>query len=381
MQQARAFSPLFVCFLLSAFTQACGSDDDPASPEGLDGLDGKAEQNCADVASTETRPQLTPAEADDYVVEKYLAQGGSLSGLTVDNWDPSTELPVAADIEPDFTVAADGSGTHTTVQAAISAATGSERKYILIKPGTYRETVSIASTAPPLTLYGLDDDPSRVVIVDSKSADSSGGTSNSATFTARSRGFQALNLTISNDFDTPPSGDGLQAVALHTQGDQTILENVHLHGFQDTLYLDSSSAAQVARVYIRDSVIEGDTDFIFGRATAVIEKSTIVYLTSRKGSNSSTIMAPSTHVDQKYGFLVTNSEFTAKGNATNDRIYLGRSWDTSSTTPTPNGQAVVRGSLLGRFVRTIDPWAPAATSGREYSAEGNRFGEYCNRTE
>lgn len=377
MHHCPAFPPVFACFLLSVLTQACGSD----GPSSHEALDGDPEQHCEDVSSTETRPQLTRAEADDYVVEKYLAQGGSLSGLTVDNWDPSADLRATSEIEPDFTVAANGSGTHTTVQSAISAATGAERKYILIKPGTYRETVSIASTAPPLTLYGLDKDPSQVVIVDNKSADSSGGTSNSATFTARSRGFQVLNLTISNDFDTPASGSGLQAVALHTQGDQTILKNVHLHGFQDTLYLDSSSAAQVARVYIENSVIEGDTDFIFGRATAVIEKSTIVYLASRKGTNSSTIMAPSTHVDQKYGFLVTNSEFTAEENAANDRIYLGRSWDTSSTTPTPNGQALVRGSLLGPHVRTVDPWAAAATSGREFSVEGNRFAEYCNRTE
>ena len=92
-------------------------------------------------------------------------------------------------------------------------------------------------------------------------------------------------------------------------------------------------------------------------------------------------MTPSTHVDQTYGFLVTNCEFTTDGNAPNDRIYLGRSWDTSSTTPTPNGQAVIRGSVLGAHVRTIDPWAAAATSGREYSADGKRFAEYCNHTE
>jgi hypothetical protein len=57
---------------------------------------------------------------------------------------------------------------------------------------------------------------------------------------------------------------------------------------------------------------------------------------------------------------------------------LGRSWDQSSTTPTPNGQAVVRESVLGAHISQTAPWAAAATSGRAYSATGNRFNESCN---
>ena len=80
-----------------------------------------------------------------------------------------------------------------------------------------------------------------------------------------------MNLTISNDFATPASGSNIQAVALYTTGDKTVLQNVRLHGFQDTLYVDSPSATAIARVYIKDSFIEGDTDFIFGRAVLVID--------------------------------------------------------------------------------------------------------------
>ena len=187
-----------------------------------------------------------------------------------------------------------------------------------------------------------------------------------------------MNLTISNDCATPASGSDLQAVALHTQGDRTVLENVVLHGYQDTLYLDTLSDTTVARVYIKNSFIEGDTDFIFGRASVVIEGSTIHYLSSRKGTGSGIHLAPSTHVNHPYGFLVIGCEFTADAAAPSDRIYLGRSWDTSSTTPVPNGQAVIRESLLGAHIRRTDPWAAAATSGRAYSAAGNRLEEYCN---
>jgi len=40
--------------------------------------------------------------------------------------------------------------------------------------------------------------------------------------------------------------------------------------------------------------------------------------------------------------------------------------------------AVVRESMLGGHISQTAPWAAAATSGREYSATGNRFDEYCN---
>ena len=88
--------------------------------------------------------------------------------------------------------------------------------------------------------------------------------------------------------------------------------------------------------------------------------------------------APSTHVNNMYGFLAIRVNFNADSGAPSNKISLGRSWDQSSTTPTPNGQAVVRESTLGGHINRTAPWAAAATSGREYSATGNRFDEYCN---
>jgi pectinesterase len=76
--------------------------------------------------------------------------------------------------------------------------------------------------------------------------------------------------------------------------------------------------------------------------------------------------------------LVVGSTFTADSSAPTNKISLGRSWDQSSTTPTPNGQAVIRESVLGAHISKQAPWASAATTGRAFSAEGNRFDEYCN---
>ncbi|HEY3253831.1 MAG TPA: hypothetical protein VGJ91_07780, partial [Polyangiaceae bacterium] len=130
--------------------------------------------------------------------------------------------------------------------------------------------------------------------------------------------------------------------------------------------------------YIKNSFIEGDTDFIFGRATTVIEGSTLNYLSSRKGSGSGVYLAPSTVVANDFGFLIIGSSFTADASAPANKISLGRSWDQGGVTPTPNGRAVVRESMLGGHINKTAPWAAAATSSRAFSATGNRFYEYCN---
>jgi len=331
---------------------------------------------CAAIASTATRPQLTAAQAANDTILKYLAQAGTLGALVTDNWNPTAGIGTT--FPNDLVVAADGSGTQTTVQAALNAATGTARRYILVKPGTYREKLTI-QTSTPITLYGAGA-ATAVTIINSVDSDGAGGTAQSATMTVKSNGFQIANLTISNDFPTPAApaaGTNVQAVALYTTGDKIVLQNVRLHGFQDTLYIDSPAATTVARVYIKGSFIEGDTDFIFGRSTTVIDGSTINYLSSRKGTGSGVHLAPSTAVANNFGFLVTGCTFTADATAPPSKISLGRSWDQSGT-PTPNGQAVVRESTLGAHINRTSPWAAAATSGRVFSATGNRFFEYCN---
>jgi pectinesterase len=351
---------------------ATGMGGAPAGTGGATGV-------CTPIASTATRPQLTAAQAANDTILKYLAQTGTLGALTTDNWNPTAGIGTVTSFPADLVVAADGSGTHTTVQAALTAATGTARRYILVKPGTYREKVTIA-TQTPITIYGTGA-ATAVTIINSLDADAAGGTPNTATLMAKNNGFQIANLTISNDFPTPaspPAGSSVQAVALYTTGDKVVLQNVRLHGFQDTLFIDSPSATTVSRVYIKSSFIEGDTDFIFGRATAVIDGSTINYLSSRKGTGSGVHMAPSTVVANNFGFLVTGCNFTSDATAPANKISLGRSWDQGGVTPTPNGQAVVRESTLGSHINRTSPWAAAATSARPFSATGNRFGEYCN---
>ncbi|MBN1653367.1 MAG: acyl-CoA thioesterase, partial [Deltaproteobacteria bacterium] len=340
------------------------------------------------------RPQLDDACAGCFTIVNYLARSGQLGSLTKDDWDPTAGLGDASSFTPDFTVAADGSGTHTTVQAAINAANtagGAERVYILIKPGTYRELVCVKG-AEPITLYGAGGDANAVTIVydnyNGKTVDAAHmnpcqdvsskttyGTSGSSTFFISAKGFQAKNLTIANDFNEGTQTSSVQAVALTVQGDQAIFENVRFIGNQDTLQVKSSSATAVARSYFKESYIEGDTDFIFGRGTAVFDGCTITYVTSRK--NNGAYFAPSTEAANAFGFLVINSKIVSDAASPLATARLGRSWDDSSATE-PNGQLVIRDSEIGSHIKVDAPWTSAATSDRVFDANTNRLYEYRN---
>src|SRR5215216_2183383 len=93
----------------------------------------------------------------------------------------------------DVTVARDGSGNFTTVQAAINAApSGAILPYtIFIKNGKYREKINIPTAKTFLQLIGESvantllyfDDPAIVL-----------GTQNSASFTINANDFSAINI-------------------------------------------------------------------------------------------------------------------------------------------------------------------------------------------
>ena len=347
---------------------------------------GSVAPTCVARASTSSRPQLTASQAANSTTLKYLAAAGTAGSLTTDNWNPTAGLGAVSGFTPNFTVAADGSGTHKTVQAALNAASGSARVFILVKAGTYREKLSIGSSAPPITIYGSDTDASKVVLVYGDSSAMAGGTGQSASFTVAAAGFQAKNLTISNDFDEVGTScsTNCQAVALMTTNDKIVLENVRLIGNQDTVCFNTTASNKVARVYLKNSFIEGDTDYIFGRATVVIEDSEMHYTSVWKLTGTGRQIAPSTAAANSMGYLLIRCNFTTQTTTPTNKIYLGRSWDegvssaSAWTSSSPNGQAVIRDSVLGAHIRLTDPWAPAATSSRPFDATQNRFFEYCN---
>ncbi|MEV2251053.1 pectinesterase family protein [Streptomyces sp. NPDC050147] len=293
----------------------------------------------------------------------------------------ATSAASAASAAGVLTVAKDGSGRYKTVQAAVDAvpANNPSRVTVSIKPGTYRETVKIPANKPHVTLQGTGGSRKDTVIVYDNAAgtpkpDGSGnyGTSGSATVAAEADDFQARNLTISNDFNEKTHQDmsGHQAVALRTAADKAFLDSVIVEGDQDTLLLDTASKAKLGRAYIRNSYIVGNTDFIFGRATAVVDRSVITLKKRWDGTSQGYVTAPSTAPDRK-GFLITNS--TVNGDVSARSFHLGRNWHAGGDASL-DPQTTVRDSSLSAAIRTT-PW----TDMGGFPWKDDRFAEYKNR--
>jgi pectin methylesterase-like acyl-CoA thioesterase len=250
------------------------------------------------------------------------------------------------------TVAKDGTGLYSTVQAAIDAvpANNTTRRVITIKAGTYREIVTIPANKQNVTLSGGGGTASGVVIVNNHSSAGGYGTSGSATFFAKGAGFIAQNLTFSNDY-----GVGSQAVALNLDADRITLDNVRVLGNQDTLLTNSG------RAYVVNSYIEGTTDFIFGGSIAVFHNSTIHEISSTGG----VITAANTDAAKTYGYLFYKCAINNGGGS--NVTGLGRPWG-------PAAQVLYRESTMTAGIRYSQPWQDMSTN----SWKNARFLEYRN---
>ncbi|MEU9171421.1 pectinesterase family protein [Streptomyces sp. NPDC048420] len=268
-----------------------------------------------------------------------------------------------------------------SVQAAVDAVTGPGWT-IVVHPGTYREVVNIPAAAAELTVRGAVRDPRAAVIVydnanGTQKPDGSGtyGTAGSATFTSAAPGLTVRDLTLANDWlrADHPEITGTQAVAAYTYGDRTHFENVRLLAHQDTLFVETAALDVFDRQYFRRCYIEGDVDFVFGRATAVFEECHFHTLQrdvafTPKGM----VFAPATARANPYGILAVRSRITS---GAEDAAYkLARPWVPSyETTAWPS--LVVRDTRIGPG---IDPVTPYTNMREQYPWQTMRFREYGN---
>ncbi|MCD7445428.1 pectate lyase [Streptomyces lincolnensis] len=278
-----------------------------------------------------------------------------------------------------LTVAKDGTGQYSTVQAAVNAvpANNPARVVIAVKPGTYRELVKVPSNKPHVTIQGTGGSRRDTTIVYNnasgtpKPGGGTYGTGGSATVAVEADDFQARNLTISNDFDEAAnqSLNGHQAVALRTAADKAFLDSVIVEGDQDTLLLDTAAKDRLGRVYMRNSYIVGNVDFIFGRATAVIDGSVITLKKRWNGTSAGYVTAPSTAANRK-GILIANS--TVNGNVSDRTFHLGRPWHAGGDASL-DPQTTVRNTSLSAAIKST-PW----TDMSGFSWKDDRFAEYKN---
>jgi pectinesterase len=237
--------------------------------------------------------------------------------------------------KPVVTVAADGSGTYKTVQAAVDAA-GDKGEVIRIAPGVYREKLEVTKNG--IEMRGTGKLPQDVVLTYDDSAKSAGGTGKSGSVNVSGDDFVAENLTIQNDWEKKNArvGEGSQAVALMLTGDREVLRHVRLLGYQDTLYAASKTCHQPAdqaaaeasgnichasRQLFEDCYIEGHVDYIFGDAKAVFKNCELHGMTH----TIVTITAQSKlYPLEDSGYLFLHCTITADSAV--DKLSYGRPW-------------------------------------------------------
>ncbi len=363
------------------------------------------------------RPQLTTDQARDYAYAEVLKRTGTGPQERIDPWDPLTDpLATGAVLKPDYAVdpaaAANDRTVFHSVQAAVSRAVADsrahqrrERQYIQVKPGAYHELLYVPESLAPITIFGSDADATRTRISADLHAGMPGNmyaekfgaqfagtdpaiatmhaslknkavvsTPGSAVAWIRNHGFQARNITFENAWNR---GDVVrevpaaittqlvqtfnQAVALMVEdADKSQFENVRLLGFQDTLYLTAPASGGSARSFFNNSYIEGDTDFIFGDATAYFYQSEIKSLGARK--NISYATAPSTNAQSRFGFVFKECRFTHDGtsNALAGNFKFVRQWLRGQRC-TPYGNVTEPAGYSCRMGATDSYEAPSGT--------------------
>ncbi|UUU23322.1 pectinesterase family protein [Streptomyces sp. DSM 40750] len=283
-------------------------------------------------------------------------------------------------LEDDFTlvVAPDGSGHFRTVQAAIDAVPVDGHAYtILVRKGIYHEVIDVPKDKTHLTIKGATNNAADTVIYNfrahgtRKPDGTMYGTGGSAVATFRPADLTVENLTVMNTFDPkahPEIGPyETQAVAVAAQGDRQVYRNVRILSRQDTLLVKAPKPTDQVRQYFVNCFITGTVDFIFGNATAVIDRSKIMMRNWPGG----TILAPNTDYRKKYGILITDTEIHTDG-VPAKTMYFGRPW---RNTPDAWPQAVVRDSVIEPGVNPNHPWTDMTP---DYRWSWARFKEYNN---
>ncbi|NIG55514.1 pectin esterase [Chitinophaga sp. Cy-1792] len=215
------------------------------------------------------------------------------------------------------TVAQDGTGDYTTVQAALDAVPlhNQQPLVIYIKKGIYKEKLHLDSTKDHITLIGEDENNTIITYADHAGGRAPNGDS-IRTFTSYScsinaSDFRAEHLTFQNTAG-PTAG---QAVALAVKADRASFIHCRMLGYQDTLLAGSYGPT---RQYYRECYIEGSIDFIFGYAAALFYKCHI------HSNRDAYITAASTIQTQSAGYVFKECKITADSGVT--KVYLGRPW-------------------------------------------------------
>ncbi len=225
-----------------------------------------------------------------------------------------------------LTVAQDGSGDYTTVQAAIDAVEEGAEAVINIKAGTYEGMVKVGKRTSPSTkkiaLIGEGMDKTIVTAANGKNTIGSGkDVRDYATLGIFAPDFYAQDISFVNAGGKSAG----QALALHQDGDRGTYLRCKFSSYQDT-----HRTKKETRSYYRECVIEGAVDYIYAGGTCWFEQCTLNCV-----ANNSYITAPeditiyTTAEDNTklwLGFIFNNCTVTKSSGVSDQSCYLGRCW-------------------------------------------------------
>jgi len=233
---------------------------------------------------------------------------------------------------------ASGVPVFASLGAALAAApqAGTRPWRIRITAGRWHEKIVIDK--PFIHLVG-DDRKGSVVSFDAAAGHlrpdgEVWGTAGCASLIVTAPDFAASNLTIENTFDyvgeitrttptlPPIGGNGAQGVAFMLSGnaDRSRIENVDIHGHQDTLYVDAG------RSYFSGCTISGSVDFIFGAGQCLIERCVALSRFRPGKERQGYVVAPSTSRNQEFGIVLRDCRLTREPQVPASSVALGRPW-------------------------------------------------------
>lgn len=224
------------------------------------------------------------------------------NGITANNWSFTTRSKPTADL--DYTVSADGTGDFATLQGVLDfLPTGNTNAKILVKNGIYIGLAYVKGKNK-YTIEG--ESKTGVIIKGYNNSNLNASTHWRSVVNIQGDDINLISLTFIN---TTPNG-GTQAEALKASGARMIIANCDFNSYQDTVLLDG-------KVYVKDCMLEGDVDFIWGTG-AVFFQSCEIRANDNGGYN---VMARNNNTVHGYAFA--DCKLTRTSSATTTH-YLGR---------------------------------------------------------
>lgn len=265
-----------------------------------------------------------------------------------------------------ITVAQDGSGDYTTIQAAIDAAPAEGQVIIRVKAGNYAENVSIGSrqhaSKQKISMVGEGIDKTVITsAIGMKTAPKGRDIYATAALAVYADDFYAQDITFRNT----AGKKGGQALAIFVGGDRQTFFRCQFSGFQDT-----HRTKKGTRSYFRDCTIEGAVDYIYAGGTAWFERCRLNsvapgYITAPEDINVS--IKGHDGNDIYLGFIFNRCTVTVAEGVSESSVSLGRCWGAEKC------GSIFMNSDLGK---AIAPAGWATMGGND--GKKSYYGEYHN---